>query len=48
MGCDTDNLYNGHVVLYSPVDNWQPRYGPITPPAGESASDNAEQVASKA
>jgi len=45
-GCDMGTLYNGYVLLYCPVDNWQPRYGSVTPSAGESASDSAEQVSS--
>lgn len=46
MICDMDTLYNGYIVLYCPVDNWQPRYGSVTPSAGESASDSAEQISS--
>jgi len=46
MGRDMDTLYYGYVVLYRPVDDWQPRYGSVTPSAGESASDSAEQVSS--
>jgi len=41
-----DVLDNGYVVLYCPVDYWQPRYGSVTPSAGETASDSAEQVTS--
>jgi len=45
-GCNMDVLDNGYVVLYCPVDYWQPRYGSVTPSAGETASDSAEQVTS--
>jgi hypothetical protein len=46
MGCDMDTFDNGYVMLYRPVDYWQPMYGSVTPLAGESASDSAEQVTS--
>jgi hypothetical protein len=46
MGCGKDILYNGYVVPYCPVDYLPRSYGSITTPAGETASDSAEQLTS--
>ena len=46
MDCVMDTFDSGYIMLYCPVDYWQPRYGSVTLHAGESASDSAEQVTS--